>query len=67
MESVLLYNSMRRRGTGPVFFHCYDALDVNLGTHVHTQTILVCGFGSDLYVGNALVSIVVFKPTIQWI
>ncbi|RVW51582.1 Pentatricopeptide repeat-containing protein [Vitis vinifera] len=66
MESVLLYNSMRRQGIGPVSFTftallkaCSAALDVNLGRQVHTQTILIGGFGSDLYVGNTLIDMYV--------
>ncbi|KAK9265938.1 hypothetical protein L1049_003462 [Liquidambar formosana] len=61
-ESVLLYNCMRREGTGPVSFTftallkaCTAALDVNLGRQIHAQAISIGGFANDLYVGNTLI------------
>ncbi|KAM6583562.1 hypothetical protein CsatB_010564 [Cannabis sativa] len=61
-ESVSLYNCMRRDGTRPlsftfsVFFKaCSATLDVDLGTQMHAQTILVGGYASDLYVGNTMI------------
>ncbi|KAA8547430.1 hypothetical protein F0562_003706 [Nyssa sinensis] len=65
-ESVLLYNCMRREGTGPVSFTfsallkaCIAALDVNLGMQIHAQTITIGGFASDLYVGNTMIDMYV--------
>ena len=61
-ESVNLYTCMRRVGTKPlsftfsVFFKaCGAVLDVSLGRQFHSQTILVGGFVSDLYVGNTMI------------
>ncbi|XP_038722859.1 pentatricopeptide repeat-containing protein At5g44230 [Tripterygium wilfordii] len=65
-ESVLLYNSMRREGIGPVSFTfsalfklCGAVGDVNLGKQIHAQTILIGGFLSDLYVGNSMIDMYV--------
>ncbi|KAL3715069.1 hypothetical protein ACJRO7_006893 [Eucalyptus globulus] len=65
-ESVGLYASMREEGVGPVSFTftallkaCGAALDLNLGRQVHAQTMLIGGFGSDLYVGNSLIGMYV--------
>lgn len=53
---------MRRDGVGPVSFTfsalfkaCGDKIDVGLGSQIHTQTIIIGGFGSDLYVGNTMI------------
>ncbi|KAG6695783.1 hypothetical protein I3842_09G114900 [Carya illinoinensis] len=65
-ESVVLYNRMRREGTGPVSFTfsalfkaCGAVLDVNLGRQIHAQTIVIGGFASDLYVGNTMIDMYV--------
>jgi len=65
-ESVVLYNRMRREGTGPVSFTfsalfkaCGAVLDVDLGRQIHAQTILIGGFASDLYVGNTMIDMYV--------
>ncbi|GLT70793.1 hypothetical protein SLA2020_428530 [Shorea laevis] len=65
-ESVVLYNRMRREGTGPVSFTfsalfkaCGAVLDVDLGRQIHAQTILIGGFGSDLHVGNTMIDMYV--------
>ncbi|KAK4840756.1 hypothetical protein QYF36_017399 [Acer negundo] len=65
-ESIVLYGSMRKEGIDPVSFTfsalfkaCSEVLDVGLGRQIHTQTILVGGFTSDLYVGNTLIDMYV--------
>ncbi|KAG5535856.1 hypothetical protein RHGRI_023579 [Rhododendron griersonianum] len=65
-ESILLYNSMRRVGTGPVSFTftallkaCAATLDADLGRQIHGQTITIGGFASDLYVGNTMIDMYV--------
>ncbi|XP_048334948.2 pentatricopeptide repeat-containing protein At5g44230 [Ziziphus jujuba] len=65
-QAIVLYDCMRRAGTGPVSFTfsalfkaCGAALDVNLGRQIHAQTILIGGFASDLYVGNTMIGMYV--------
>ncbi|XVF17951.1 hypothetical protein REPUB_Repub10bG0169300 [Reevesia pubescens] len=65
-ESVFLYSYMRKQSTLPVSFTfsalfkaCGSVLDVNLGMQIHAQTILIGGFGSDLYVNNSLIEMYV--------
>ncbi|OMO84487.1 hypothetical protein COLO4_22007 [Corchorus olitorius] len=65
-ESVFVYTCMRKEGTLPVSFTfsalfkaCCTVLDVNLGRQIHAQTILIGGFGSDLYVNNSLIEMYV--------
>ncbi|KAI3519209.1 hypothetical protein L1887_08236 [Cichorium endivia] len=66
MESVTLYNLMRRQGIGPVSFTftallkaCTGAGGVSLGMQIHGQVISLGGFSSDLYVGNTLIDMYV--------
>ncbi|XWS42101.1 hypothetical protein CRYUN_Cryun17cG0139900 [Craigia yunnanensis] len=65
-EAVFLYNCMRKEGTSPVSFTfsalfkaCSTVFDVNLSRQIHAQTILIGGFGSDLYVNNSLIEMYV--------
>ncbi|KAK6237406.1 hypothetical protein QUC31_002875 [Theobroma cacao] len=65
-ESVSVYSCMREEGSLPVSFTfsalfkaCCTVLDVNLGRQIHAQTILIGGFGSDLYVNNSLIEMYV--------
>lgn len=65
-KSFLLYDCMRRDGTGPVSFTftallkvCTAALDVNVGTQLHAQAISVGASTCDLYVGNTLIDMYV--------
>ncbi|GAB4847474.1 hypothetical protein Ancab_026531 [Ancistrocladus abbreviatus] len=62
IESIVLYNSMRRVGTRPVsytfsavFKGCNVMVDVNLGRQLHGQMMKIGGFESDVYVGNTLI------------
>ncbi|KAI3798864.1 hypothetical protein L1987_34148 [Smallanthus sonchifolius] len=66
MESVRMYNLMRRQGIGPVSFTftsllkaCSDAGGVSLGMQIHGQVINFGGFGCDLYVNNTLIDMYV--------
>ncbi|XP_021274207.1 pentatricopeptide repeat-containing protein At5g44230 [Herrania umbratica] len=65
-KSVCVYSCMREEGSLPVSFTfsalfkaCCTVLDVNLGRQIHTQTILIGGFSSDLYVNNSLIDMYV--------
>ncbi|KAI3747731.1 hypothetical protein L6452_10343 [Arctium lappa] len=66
MESVMLYNLMRRQGIGPVSFTftallkaCSGDVGVSLGMQIHGQVTSLGGFTSDLYVGNTLIDMYV--------
>lgn len=66
MESVMLYNLMRRQGIGPVSFTftallkaCSGDGGVSLGMQIHGQVTSLGGFTSDLYVGNTLIDMYV--------
>ncbi|XP_023754348.1 pentatricopeptide repeat-containing protein At5g44230 isoform X1 [Lactuca sativa] len=65
MESVNLYNLMRRQGIGPVSF-TFTALlkacsggGVSLGMQIHGQVISLGMFTYDLFVGNTLIDMYV--------
>ncbi|KAK1410438.1 hypothetical protein QVD17_36975 [Tagetes erecta] len=66
IESVVMYNLMRRQGIGPVSFTftslfkaCGDVGGLNLGLQLHDQVIKFGGFGCDLYVSNTLIDMYV--------
>ncbi|KAL5697871.1 hypothetical protein ACHQM5_028976 [Ranunculus cassubicifolius] len=65
-EAFVLYNRMRSEGVGPVSFTftslfkaCTATFDLGLGRQIHAQTILIGGYGCDLYVGNTLIDMYV--------
>ncbi|XP_065877862.1 pentatricopeptide repeat-containing protein At5g44230 [Euphorbia lathyris] len=65
-ESVRVYSLMRSEGVGPVSFTfsailkaCGGLLDVKLGRQMHTQSILIGGLCSDLFVMNTLIDMYV--------
>lgn len=66
IESVRMYNLMRRKGIGPVSFTftallkgCCGVVGVDLGRQIHGQVVRLGGFGFDLYVGNTLIDMYV--------
>ncbi|TYI40984.1 hypothetical protein ES332_A02G202400v1 [Gossypium tomentosum] len=65
-ESVFVYSEMRKKNVLPISFTfsalfkaCGVVNDVDLGRQIHGQTILIGGFGFDLFVKNSLIEMYV--------
>ncbi|XP_071735297.1 pentatricopeptide repeat-containing protein At5g44230-like [Rutidosis leptorrhynchoides] len=66
VESITMYNLMRRKGIGPVSFTftallkgCSGDCGVDLGVQIHGQVVRIGAFSCDLYVGNTLIDMYV--------